>query len=49
MDVTLRQNIEAQIALAEAHLQSLKDAKARLEQSNLLDTRIDDLQQAMRW
>jgi hypothetical protein len=49
LDVTLRQNIDQQIEQAEKRVADLKDIKQRLEASNLLDTRIDDLQSAMRW
>lgn len=49
LDITLRQNIDAQIEIAEKHVEALKLAKSRLETSGILDTRIDDLQQAMRW
>jgi len=48
-DLTLRQNIDQQIEQAEKRVSDLKDIKMRLEASNLLDTRIDDLQSAMRW
>lgn len=46
---TLRQNIDLRIQSAEAEVKKLTDTKARLEASGLLDTRIEDLQQAMRW
>lgn len=49
IDITLRQNIDEQISHAEARLQELKDAKARLEASAIIDMRIDDIQAAMRW
>jgi len=49
LDVTLRQNIDEQIAQQEKRLQDLKDAKARLEASPIIDMRIDDIQAAMRW
>lgn len=48
-DITLRQNLDDQITMAEKHLQGLKDARARLEASGILDSRIEDIQQAMRW
>lgn len=49
IDTTLRKNIDMRIAEAEAEVKRLTDTKARLEASGLLDTRIEDLQQAMRW
>lgn len=49
LDITLRQNIDERIAEAEARAQALRDAKARMEASGLLDQRIDDVQEAMRW
>ena len=49
LDITLRQNIDAQIELAEKHVTTLKAAKERLETSGILDARIDDIQAAMRW
>lgn len=49
LDVTLRQNIDEQITQAEKRLQELKDAKSRLEQSAIIDMRIDDIQAATRW
>jgi chaperonin cofactor prefoldin len=48
-DITLRQNLEDQIVQAEKKLQGLKDARDRLEKSGILDTRIEDIQLAMRW
>jgi hypothetical protein len=48
-DITLRENLEAQIVQAEKHLQGLRDARDRLEKSGILDSRIEDIQQAMRW
>ena len=48
-DVTLRQNIDGQIAQAETRLQELRDAKSRLEASAIIDMRIDDIQKAMRF
>lgn len=49
IDITLRQNIDEQIAAAERHVADLKAAKERMEMSNILDMRIDDIQAAMRW
>lgn len=49
LDITLRENIDGQIVQAEKRLQELKDAKARLEASAIIDMRIDDIQAAMRW
>lgn len=49
LDVTLRQNIDQQIAQAQKHVASLEDAKKRMESSGILDMRIDDIQSAMRW
>lgn len=48
-DLTLRENIDQQITHAEARVKELHETKARLEASNLLDTRIDDLTRAMRF
>ncbi len=47
-DITLRQNIDIQIANAEARVKELHETKDRLEKSGMLDTRIDDIQRAMR-
>lgn len=49
VDTTLRKNIDMWIEAAQAEVKKLTDTKARLEASGLLDTRIEDLQQAMRW
>lgn len=49
LDITLRQNIDEQIALATKHVESLTAAKDRMEKCGLLDMRIDDIQAAMRW
>ena len=49
IDTTLRKNIDLRIQQAEAEVKKLTETKARLEASGLLDTRIEDLQQAMRW
>lgn len=48
-DITLRQNLDDQIVMAEKNLQRLKDARDRLEKSGILDSRIEDIQTAMRW
>lgn len=48
-DVTLRQNLEDQIAQAETRLQALKDARDRLSASGILDSRIEDIHTAMSW
>lgn len=49
LDITMRENIDEQIKGAEARVAQLQEIKSRLEKSNLLDMRIDDLKQAMRW
>ena len=49
LDITLRQNIDERIAEAEARATALREAKARMEAGGLLDQRIDDIQEAMRW
>lgn len=48
-DVTVRENLDAQITAVEKQLAELHETKARLEKSGILDTRIDDLQRGMRW
>ena len=48
-DITLRQNIDEQITRAEKQVAELKAARERMEKSNILDMRIDDIQAAMRW
>lgn len=48
-DLTIRQNIDEQIVYAEKRLAELNGIRDRLNASGLMDTRIDDLQQAMRW
>lgn len=48
-DTTLRQNLENQIVQAEKHLKALQEAKERLEKTGILDSRIEDIHQAMRW
>ena len=49
LDITMRQNIDAQIKQAEDRVAELKATKERLEASNMLDVRIDDIQRAMRF
>ena len=49
LDVTLRQNIDGQIAQAKAQVAVLEETKARMEASGILDMRIDDLNRAMRF
>lgn len=49
LDITLRQNIDQKIAQTKAKLAELEETKDRLSASGLLDTRIDDIQRAMRW
>jgi hypothetical protein len=49
LDITLRENIDTQIVVAEKRVKELQDARSRLEKSGILDTRIDDIQNAMRW
>jgi hypothetical protein len=49
LDITLRQNIDEQILQAKARVKSLEETKDRLSSSGMLDMRIDDIQQAMRW
>ena len=48
-DLTLRQNIDGQIELAKKRVEELEAIRERIEKTGLLDSRIDDLQQAMRW
>jgi hypothetical protein len=48
-DITLRENLDEQIIQAEKRLAGLKEARARLEKSGILDSRIEDIQTAMRW
>ena len=48
-DITLRQNIDTQIAQAEERVSTLKETKERMEASGILDMRIDDIQRAMRF
>lgn len=49
LDITIKENIDEQIVNAEKRLEDLKAVRERLNASGLMDTRIDDLQQAMRW
>lgn len=44
---TVRENIENRIARAEAQVIRLKETKAKMEKSGLLDLRISDLREAM--
>jgi hypothetical protein len=48
-DITIRQNIDEQIVMAEKRLSELQAIRDRLNASGLMDTRIADLQQAMQW
>lgn len=48
-DRTVRENIEAQIREAIDNVERLKNVKLSLEKSGLLDVKITDLQQAMRF
>jgi hypothetical protein len=48
LDITLRQNLDEQIVIAEKRVAELKVTKERLEKSGILDSRIDDIYQAMR-
>lgn len=48
-DITIRQNIDEQIVMAEKRLAELQAIRDRLKASGLMDTRIADLQQAMQW
>lgn len=49
LDITLRQNLDEQIAKADAHAAYLRETKARMEASGILDMRIEDLSTAMRF
>ena len=49
LDITLRQNIDERIQEAQARVVALEATKARMEVSGILDMRIDDIQEAMRW
>lgn len=47
---TMRENIDRQIAAAEAHVARLKDLKAKLESGvSLLDLDMNDLRQGMNY
>lgn len=48
-DATLRQNLDAQIVMAEKRVEELKATRERLTATGLLDARIEDLTTAMRW
>jgi len=47
LDITIGENLDERIKQAEMYLQELKDTKARIEETGLLTTRIDDLRRAM--
>lgn len=49
LEVTLGENIDEQINMAQKRLDDLKASKERLKKTGLLDSRIDDLQVAMRY
>lgn len=49
LDITLRENINAQIERLTEHLKELQDTRDRLEKIGILDMRIDDVQRAMSW
>lgn len=49
LDITLRQNIDQQIVQAKNRVEELERVKERLSTSGILDTRIDDINQATRW
>jgi hypothetical protein len=49
LESTMRQNIDEQIAGLQAQIKTLEETKTRLESSGILDTRIDDIQRAMRF
>lgn len=49
MKRTVRENLDAQIKALEVRLEELKETKSRMETSGVIDMRIDDLQQAMRF
>ena len=48
-DITLRQNLAAQIEMCEARLRELNETRDRLEKVGILDMRIDDAARAMSW
>lgn len=47
LDITIGENLNERIVMAEKHLQELKDTKSRIESTGLLTARIDDLRRAM--
>ena len=47
IDITIGENLDQRIKMAENKLQELKDTKARIEATGLLTARIDDLRRAM--
>jgi len=49
LDITLRQNLDERIKQAQARVAELEAAKTRMEASGILDMRIDDIQNAMRF
>lgn len=49
LDITIRQNIDEQIKQAEARVEELKAIRDRLQGSGILDSRIEDIRQAMRF
>ena len=49
LDITLSQNIDERIKQAQAHVAELEATKTRMETSGILDMRIDDIQNAMRF
>ena len=49
LDITLRENIDERIKEAQARVAALEATKTRMEVSGILDMRIDDIQEAMRW
>ena len=49
LDVTLRQNIDERIKQAHAAAAELEATKARMEASGILDCRIEDIRNAMRF
>lgn len=49
LESTLRKNIDEQIKRLEGQIAELNATKERLTESGILDTRIDDIQRAMRF
>lgn len=49
LESTLRQNIDEQIAQLQAQIKQLEETRDRLQPSGILDSRIDDIQRAMRF